>query len=363
MQIPVVHSPQRASEALQRSGANSTGIALDALPALRRVAPQDLAPSSAATPATSSSAGRYRTSPFREPGQQQRLGELQQGLAYAERLGQALQELKSGLSRALAQPQLASRQALPAKLEAVQQAWQARAGESGGQLDARLQPVAEGEQPRQLFRVRGLDVQALSSAGAETLRLAMPGQPRATLVPLDGQGLQRGLQSLQRALAATDMRPHSQGGELLFSAPESQWPALRDGLSLRGDGKRFPSGQMVRALLDPQPDAISPSGWKLDDSQAQRHSLVQVLDAQGKLDRAQQQLSQRLDNAAALTGQADTTTGSAGSAAQQARFAAGFRAEASEQALDFERLSALAPALLGLHRNQVQQLLLPPGGL
>lgn len=358
MQIPVVHSPQRASEALQRSGA-STGIPLDALPALRRVAPQDLAPISAARPGTSSGAGSHRISPFREPGQQQRLGALQQGLAYAERLGQALQELKSGLSRALAQPQLAGRQALPAKLEAVQQAWQARAGESGGQLDARLQPVAEGEQPRQLFRLRGLDVQALSSAGAETLRLAMPGQPRATLVPLDGQGLQRGLQSLQRALAATEMRVHSQGGELLFSAPESHWPALRDGLSLRGDGKRFPSGQMVRALLDPQPDAISPSGWKLDDSQAQRHSLVQVLDAQAKLGQAQQQLSQSLASASALT----SLPTPAQASAQQARFAASFGAEASEQALDFERLSALAPALLGLHRNQVQQLLLPPGGL
>lgn len=362
MQIPVVQSPQRANEALQRSGASiaSTGVALDALPALRRVAPLDLVPTGTAASGTSSSAGSHWTSPFREPGQQQRLGELQQGLAYAERLGHVLQELKSGLSRALAQPQLASRQALPAKLEAVQQVWQARAGESGGQLDARLHPVAEGEQPRQLFRVRGLDVQALSSTGAETLRLAMPGQPRATLVPLDGQGLQRGLQSLQRALAATDMRAHSQGGELLFSAPESQWPALRDGLSLRGDGKRFPSGQMVRALLDPQPDAITPSGWKLDDTQAQRHSLVQVLDAQAKLDRARQQLSQSLDSATAPTGgKADT----ASSAAQQARFAAGFRGEASEQALDFERLSALAPALLGLHRNQVQQLLLPPGGL
>lgn len=357
MQIPVVHSPQRASEVLQRSGTSSTGTALDALPALRRVAPQDLALTGAATRGTSSSAGGLRTSPFREPGQQQRLGELQQGLAYAERLGQALQELKSGLSRALAQPQLASRQDLPAKLEAVQQVWQARVGESGGRLDARLQPVAEGEQPRQLFRVRGLDVQALSSAGAETLRLAMPGQPRTTLVPLDGKGLQRGLQSLQRALAATEMRAHSQGGELLFSAPDSHWPALRDGLSLRGDGKRFPSGQMVRALLDPQPDAITPSGWKFDDSQAQRYSLVQVLDAQAKLGQAQQQLSQRLDSAAALTAAAATET----SATQQARFAAGFRAEASEQVLDFERLSALAPALLGLHRQQVQQLLLPPG--
>ncbi len=361
MQIPVVHSPQRASEVLQRSGANSpsTDIALDTLPALRRVARQDLAPSIAAAQGPISSAARYPTGLFREPGQQQRLGELQQGLAYADRLGQALQELKSGLSRALAQPQLAGRQALQAKLEAVQQVWQARVGESGGQLDARLQPVAEGELPRQLFRVRGLDVQALSSAGAETLRLAIPGQPRATLVPLDGQGLQRGLQTLQRALAATDMRPHSQGGELLFSVAESHWPTLRDGLSLRGDGKRFPSGQMVRALLDPQPDAIIPSGWTLDDSQAQRRSLVQVLDAQAKLDRAQQQLSVRLDGAAALTAQANTAT----SAAQQADFAAGFRAEANEQVFNFERLSVLAPALLGLHRNQVQQLLLPPGQL
>lgn len=293
---------------------------------------------------------------LREPGLQQQLGALQQGQDYLERLGASLQQLKSGLSQQLARPQ-GEGAALQPQLESLRQLWAQRAAEAGGQLDARLLPAPEGESARQRFRLRGLDMNSLASEGSETLRLSLPGQPRPLLVPLDGRGLQPALQSLQRALAPTGLRVETQGGELQFSVEESAWPALREGLALRGDGKRFPSGQMVRAMLDPAPEALTPQGWTLDGPEAQRRSLVQVLDAQARVQRARQALGQRLDQARKL----GDSTGAAEDRAQAVhRFAAEFARSPRLPAMDYGRLSALAPAVQGLHRQQVQQLLLPP---
>lgn len=292
---------------------------------------------------------RVALAQHREPGMQQRLGQLQQGLAYSQRLSRDLQGLKAGLGQALALGQ--APQTLPAQLDAVRQTWQARAAESGGQLDGRLQAVAEGEQARQRFQLRGLDLQALAAPGAETLRLSLPGQPRTIAVALDGQGLQPALRSLQRALAPTGLRAAADGGQLQFSVAEREWPALREGLSLRGDGKRFPSGQMLRVLPDPQPEAISPAAWAIDSPQAQRRSLAQVLAGLQQLDGARQQIEQRLT---VLTAEAPTP---AEEAAGQAAFAAAFLEQAGAEMLDFARLGELTPALLGLHRRRVEQLL------
>jgi hypothetical protein len=350
LQVPALQGLARGvgQSSQPHIGGGQSTAAVGRLPALRRVATQDLAPAAGAGVRSGSDKGAP-ASAFREPGLQQRLGELQQGLAYAQRLGQDLQGLKNGLSRALVQGKTPAM--LQPQLDAVQQTWQARAGDSGGQLDARLQAVAEGEDARQRFRLRGLDMQALAAPGAETLRLSLPGQPRSIAVPLDGQGLQRSLHSLRQALAPTGLRVETSGGELQFSITESQWPALRDGMSLRGDGKRFPSGQMLRVLLDPQADAMTPGDWQIDSPQAQRRSLAQVVAAQQQLGNAQQALSQQLASASAVPAFAED-------AQQMAAFAARFASDASTELLDYGRLSELAPALQGLHRQQVQQLLL-----
>jgi len=368
LQVPAIPGPARASAQgvlTKTSASESTvGIALTPVSALRGLAPRDAAPVPAQDPTPVFAA--EQGSPYREPGLQQRLGQLQQGVAYAEQLGQALQGLKGALSQALVRQQGQPDAALQDRLETVRRLWQARGEQGGGLLDAQLQPVADGEAARQRFRLRGLDLAALAQGGAETLRLSLPGQPRSIAVPLDGQGLQRQLQSLQRALAPTDLRVETQGGELQFSAPESQWPALRDGFSIRGDGKRFPSGQMVRAPLDPQAEALSPAQWQLEGSDAQRRALAQVLGAQERLAQARQRLSQRLAEAASAPEPARDAVAAAGEAETRQAvhdFAAAFAAstDAAQAPLDYEQLSALVPALLGLHRRQVQQLLLPSG--
>lgn len=291
--------------------------------------------------------------PAREPGLQQRVGSLQQGLSYLAGLEGSLQDLKRGLVQSLSQGQRAAT-GLDEQLQAVQRQWTQRGLEAGAALDARLSVLPDGEAARRQFRLRGLDLQSLAQPGSETLRLSLPGQPLGLNVPLDGRGLQPALQSLQRALAPVGLRVDSRGGQLQFSVPETDWPALRDGLGIRGDGKRFPSGQPVRALLETSDEALQPARWQVGDADAQRRSLSQLVQAEQRVVQARQGLEREL----AVAGE---TQGDAGDAAAMAEFAATFARAPVEPGLDYGRLAALTPALAGLHRAQVGQLLLPAG--
>lgn len=294
--------------------------------------------------------------PTREPGQQQRLGALQQGLAWLDQLSGALQTVKTGLGQALARPGTDTA-GLNQALEQLRLQWAARGESAGGLLDGKLRTVEGGDEARQRFRLRGLDLQTLAAGGAETLRLTLPGQARPVSIALDDGGLQRQLQQLQRAVAPAGLRLESEGGELLFSVAEKQWPALRDGLGIKGDGKRFPSGQTVRAMLDPEAAAMAPQGWKIDDPAAQRRSLVALVAAQQRVQAARQDLGARLSDA-----QAEALGGLEDDAARAAAmrvFAQQFETAATAVPLDYGRLAELPPALEGLHRGKVQQLLLP----
>jgi len=296
---------------------------------------------------------------YRQPEQQLRLGNLQQGLAYAAQLDTALQQMKSELTRALVGSQDANESALQSRRGSVQQLWQQRSVASAGQLDGQLNGVSEGEVARQHFRIRGLDVAALSLTGSETLRLALPGHPRPLSMQFDGQGLQAHLRSLQRALAPTPLRLEAQDGELGFSVPEAQWPTVRDGLSLRGDGKRFPSGQMVRAVLEAQAQALTPQTWQLDTIEGQRLALAQLLKAQQQLRSSQSTLALDLASASEVAVEGRTPEATA----QIEQFASGFAAIAERSALDYRQLSELVPAVIGLRRSQVQQLLSAAGSM
>ncbi|NCT84827.1 MAG: hypothetical protein GXC94_16900, partial [Comamonadaceae bacterium] len=313
-------------------------------------APRALAPAVAAAaqplrPAAPGAAAR-------EPGAQQRLGALQQGLAYAQRLDGALQQLKSGLSLTLARQLPATALDLQARVDGVARLWQARGAEAAGQIDARLQAVAEGEQPRREFSLRGLDQRSLAASGAETLRLTLPGQGRALSIHLDGQGPDSHLRAVAQGLAGLGVQTRAQAdGGLLLSVAEARWPALRDGLQLRGDGRRFPSGQPVRAMLDARPDAMQPAGWGVNGAEAQRASLARVVQAQQQLGLVRQALGQRLEAAAAAPAP------DAATAADMARLARDFAAAGQGAPLDYEQLSALLPAVAGVHRARVDQLL------
>lgn len=334
-------------------------------PALRRAsAPASplaaLAPLNASGDASTSSrdtvlvAGNANTAPSREPGLQQQLGRLQQGLDYLDRLAQTLQGLKSSLSRSLAQGQASAM--LPQQVNQLSQLWQQRPQQSGGRVDSQLQASQADEPARQRFKLRGLDLTVLERGGAETLRLQVPGRASSqgaamTLsVTLDGEGTESQLQTLARALAPAGLTVDAQGQDLVFSIAESQWPALRDGLTVRGDGKRFPSGQPVRARLDAAPEALQPQQWSVSDAVGQRQALGQVLQAQPRLAKAREALGEQLRD---VQSQAEPVSGLNASEAQT--LAGGLEARLNQG--DYAVQQALMPALRGLHKQRVRQLL------
>ncbi|MDH0867906.1 hypothetical protein [Mitsuaria sp. GD03876] len=291
----------------------------------------------------------------REPGAQLRLGKLQQGLDYLDRLAAAMQQLKGGLSETLARQAPVSA-ALGAQVEQLRQTWSQRTRDAGGRVDGELQAAPEDGAARQRFKLRGLDLAVLQQGGKETLRLQLPGQPQdggtsakpmTIAVTLDGEGTQQQLQALTKALSPAGLTVQAQGTEIVFSVAESQWPALRDGLTLRGEGKRFPSGQPVRALLEPSPDALQPQRWDVQEAAGQRQALGQLLQAQPKVAQARARLHGQLEAAAPP---------SASMAPAQAEALAGALSGTLSGA-EYSDVGALLPALRGMHRQRVRQLL------
>nr|WP_316638557.1 hypothetical protein [uncultured Roseateles sp.] len=290
-------------------------------------------------------------SPFREPGLQQRVAAAQQGLDYVDGLQQRLDSMQRGLDAALAGGDAV---ALRQPLRDLDQAWQQREAAAGGMLDGRLRLVEPG-QARKLFTVRGLDLAALAEAGAETLKLSLPGQPRPLSFVLDpSRGTAAAIEALNRLLQPAGVRAAVAGSELLFSAAETAWPALRDGLRISGNGLRFPSGQAMPARLEAAGEALQPAQWRLDDPAALRASLAQANKAQAALDAAKSGLDARL---AGLDGTASSTPGDL---AELQDFVQSFdqRYGADAQApLGYEEAAGLMPAVKGLQRERVQRLL------
>jgi hypothetical protein len=341
-----------SADRLPALSAGTAGAIPDAAPPARLPAsPESAAAFQQAAPLRASDAA----SAAREPGAQLQLGRLQQGLDYLDRLASAMQQLKGGLSDALAR-QAPPSAALNAQVEQLRQLWSQRSRDAGGRVDGELQAAPADGAARQRFKLRGLDLAVLEHGGKETLRLQLPSQtqdgggaakPVAIAVTLEGEGTQPQLQALVKALTPAGLSVRAQGTEIVFSVAESQWPALRDGLTLRGEGKRFPSGQPVRALLDPSPEALQPQRWEVKDAAGQRQALGQLLQAQPKVAQARAQLHGQLEAAARPR---------ASMAPAQAQALAGSLAGALSGA-EYSDVGALLPALRGMHRARVRQLL------
>lgn len=290
-------------------------------------------------------------SPFREPGLQQRVAAAQQGLDYVEGLQQRLETVQRGLSTAM---NGGDAEGLRQPLRDLDQAWQQRETAAGGMLDGRLRLVEPG-QARKLFTVRGLDLAALAEAGAETLKLSLPGQARALSFALDpSRGTASAIAELNRLLQPAGVRAAMAGSELMFSVAETAWPALRDGLRISGNGLRFPSGQAMPARLEVAGEALQSAQWRLDDPAALRASLAQVGRAQAALDAAESGLCARLTG---LDGAASSTPADQGELqAFVEAFAQRHGADAQEP-LGYEEAAGLMPAVKGLQRERVQRLL------
>src|SRR5690606_13111586 len=89
-----------------------------------------------------------------------------------------------------------------------------------------------------------------------------------------------------------------QRGELVFSVREADWTNAREMLAIKGEGRRFPTGQFAAARIVPEAPLIRPEQWALDSPMARRTTLQQVVAAQEAVGHARRLAIEALDNEA-----------------------------------------------------------------
>ncbi|GAA0759014.1 hypothetical protein LRH25_01905 [Ideonella azotifigens] len=343
-------SPAGTPSSSSANAAGRTGAAT-AMPSAEFTAAPRPSPAAKASPALRTSALQAWV-----PGQQQQVAATQQTADYLGRLGQALGEFKQGLSQAIAL-KLPASSTLLAQRDQIGQLWQQRSSATAGTLDAQGQRTEPGA-ARQNFQMRGLDQASLTSPARETLSLNVPGQRQAITVVLGNASGQpadpdSALRQLNEALAPADLKAtlNSEDGSVQLSVPEAQWPAVRDGLSLRGGGQRFPAGQPTRPRLEAQPEAMQPARWQLGDATSQRETLHAVLGAERLVRERSHETRSEL---AELQAAADTSSAESLAAAQD-------RAQATADKLAaapaYASWRELLPAVHALQRDRVDKLL------
>ena len=239
----------------------------------------------------------------------------------------------------------------------VQALWQQRQASTQGKLDAQLRFTPDTE-ARQRFQVRGLDQRSLQSGERETLAFttgsAGPVDQRvrtAVIDPAYDEAAVRRL--LDHTLAPAGVRvAQADDGQVVLSTPESQWPAVRDGLSVKGGGIRFPGQQFHRVRTEPEAPALLPQAWKADTPAEQRQTLQQVLPALTQARHARQTVQASLDQAA------QTLSGPppASETAWAQQFAKDFSDIAKQPG--YGLFAAVAPAVQGLSSMRAQAVLL-----
>jgi hypothetical protein len=145
---------------------------------------------------------------------------------------------------------------------------------------------------------------------------------------------------------------------------------MRDSLSVKGDGIRFPTGQLTRVKADPEPAALQPEAWqKAIGGQAGDAGATDRAANAAALRRALQQVQQSLDRVKQARVVVQRALADAASKIDQARprddlakasaLAANFHDVASRQG--YAAFSSVSSALVGISRSRVLSLLaLPP---
>ena len=175
------------------------------------------------------------------------ISNAQQTLDYLERSSSQLQALKSELAAKLAARQGREGQ-VEARVRQFSNTWRQRASASGGTLDAQLSYTSP-QAAQQNFTIRGLTMASLQEGPQEVLAFSVGGANQS----LRSVNIEPGLSEDQiiarfdQALMPSGIRvKQGDNGEVVFSTPEASWANVRDSLSVRGSGIRYPIGQMSR---------------------------------------------------------------------------------------------------------------------
>jgi hypothetical protein len=286
----------------------------------------------------------------------------QQALSYLDQLGGQLQDLRAGLSSRLVHRQgdLVSEErdgaALQQQIRRVDELLRARPAATDGTLDTQL-GYNEAGQTLQRFAARGLQLESLRSGDAERLSFAVGGRTaKVTSVVVEpGLSEETLVRRFDAALAPSGIRAtRNAKGELSFAVAESAWPAVRESFAIKGEGRRFPTGQFSALRLVPEEAPIRPQEWSVKDATATRQTLQHVIDAQASVRQSRQGMSRILaeigTRLASNTAEEDATA-----AEWSDEFVRSFEAMAARD--DYSVVATTAGAVLGVSRDRVTALL------
>ena len=262
----------------------------------------------------------------------------QQALEFLAEVAGQLQALKSQLSSKLANLQADERQ-IEAQLRALANTLGRRRQSGGDKLDAQLNYNAATATQR--FSMRGMTLGTLKSSGTQILSFSLGGSSQALTVNIEpGMSDEEIVQRFDRALAPANVRVSSDAnGKLLFTTPELHWPAVRENLSILGQG---------RVATEEEP-AVAPQRWGTSDTEALRLSLQEVVRALAQVRSSQAAASRELSAAASRAAMAPAP------AADMNVLAQDFAASATEP--DYDSLLAITSAMVGISRERVSALL------
>lgn len=290
----------------------------------------------------------------------QRVAASQRTIEFLERADAQLQSLRTMLAAqggaGRGEPDTDVISDITRQIQRFDALWRERAAATGGALDSQLDQVEPGTAQFR-FKVRGLTLETLANGEPETLYLAVGGRTQHAVAVAIEPGLDATAiaQRFDRALASSGVRvSRDQRGELIFSVREDDWTNAREMLAVKGDGRRFPTGQFAPARIVPEEPLIRPEQWTLDDPMARRATLQKVVTAQEAVRHARQLAIEALDDEGRNLHTQDPEA-----RAQEGDWCTSFvrTFEATAGRGDYRSLTALSSALLGISRDRVTALL------
>jgi hypothetical protein len=280
---------------------------------------------------------------------QDQVARAQQALDYLDRVAGQLENLKGEISARLAASRSGQQRAsatgqLDHAVRQLANSLAARKSSAGGGVDANLN--FDGAPATQRFRIRGLDLDTLQQNAPQTLAFSVGGvggpQLSATITP-DQTG-EQAARAIDRALAPLGVRASLDKGALVFSTPETNWPAVKDGIAVSGRG---------RVATEEVPASPAPQQWNIGNdggnADALRQSLREVVQALERVRRSQDAASSALSSASVQVSAATTPP-------PEVEMAADDFASAAANT-NYDSLIALTSALVGVSRERVLALL------
>jgi hypothetical protein len=275
----------------------------------------------------------------------------QQAIDFLEQSAAQLRALKTDIAAKLATRTMRDGQ-VEQRVRQFSETWRNRTQASGGTLDAQLN--YSNQPATQRFTVRGMTLANLRNGARETLAISVGGGTAGLRSVHLAPGLSDAeiISRFDQAMAPAGVRVSlNKDGELVFTAPESAWPAIRDSLAVQGSGIRFPAGQLNRIKADAEAPVVVPEGWGTADMESMRATLQQVTQALAHVEAALAKVRQELA-VATQRAQIDLPEIEVAGMGQMAEVFANVANEPG-----YAALVSLTSALVGINRDRVVSLL------